>query len=163
MSQSVSRAAALGIAASLFAVGAQSLEEVIVTATRSPVALLGYPGCATRFGAVAIELTGATHSSELLNRAPGTMIQRGSGQEALMALRSPVLTGAGACAAVLMLVLEDSIPIRPVGTCNVEDLGNALRCDASDRSRRRAAKPRAKPRLLPPAMQPPRPAPRRTS
>ena len=48
------------------------------------------------------------------------MIQRGSGQESLTALRSPVLTGAGACGAVL--VLEDGIPIRPVGTCNVNDL-----------------------------------------
>ena len=47
------------------------------------------------------------------------MIQRGSGQESLTALRSPVLTGAGACGAVL--VLEDGIPIRPVGTCNVND------------------------------------------
>jgi hypothetical protein len=31
-----------------------------------------------------------------------------------------VLTGAGACGAVL--VLEDNIPIRPVGTCNVNEL-----------------------------------------
>ena len=58
--------------------------------------------------------------SELLNRAPGTMIQRGSGQESLTALRSPVLTGAGGCGAVL--VLEDGIPIRPVGSCNVNEL-----------------------------------------
>ena len=48
------------------------------------------------------------------------MIQRGSGQESLTALRSPVLTGAGACGSVL--VLEDWIPIRPVGTCNVNEL-----------------------------------------
>jgi len=68
MSQSVFHVAALGIAASLFAPGAQSLEEVIVTATRSPVALLDYPGSATRIGVAAIESTGATHSSELLNR-----------------------------------------------------------------------------------------------
>ena len=120
MSRSVPHAVALGIAASLFAVPAQSLEEVIVTATRSPVALIDYPGSATRIDAAAIELQGATHSSELLSRAPGTMIQRGSGQESLTALRSPVLTGAGACAAVL--VLEDSIPIRPVGSCNVNEL-----------------------------------------
>ncbi len=48
------------------------------------------------------------------------MLQRGSGQESLTALRSPVLTGAGACGSVL--VLEDGIPIRPVGTCNVNEL-----------------------------------------
>jgi outer membrane receptor protein involved in Fe transport len=120
MLQSVSRVVGLCIATSLYAAGAQSLEEVIVTATRSPVALMDYPGSVTRIGTVAAELIGTTHSSELLNRAPGTMIQRGSGQESLTALRSPVLTGAGACGAVL--VLEDSIPIRPVGSCNVNEL-----------------------------------------
>ncbi|MGB5131395.1 MAG: TonB-dependent receptor [Steroidobacteraceae bacterium] len=99
---------------------AQPLDEVIVTATRSALAIMDYAGSATRIGTEAIGLTGATHSSELLNRAPGTMIQRGSGQESLTALRSPVLTGAGACGAVL--VLEDSIPIRPVGSCNVNEL-----------------------------------------
>jgi iron complex outermembrane recepter protein len=104
----------------LHAAPAQSLDEVIVTATRSPVAVMDYPGSATRIDMATVALTGPTHSSEVLNRAPATMIQRGSGQESLTALRSPVLTGAGACGAVL--VLEDSIPIRPVGSCNVNEL-----------------------------------------
>ncbi len=99
---------------------ATAIEDVIVTATRRPVELATYPGSATRIAAGAIELVGATHSSELINRAAGAMIQRGSGQESLTALRSPVLTGAGACGAVL--VLEDGIPIRPVGDCNVNEL-----------------------------------------
>ena len=99
---------------------AETLEEVIVTATRSPVALAAYPGSATRIDASAAALVGATHATELVNRAAGAMIQRGSGQESLTALRSPVLTGAGACGAVL--VLEDGIPIRPVGSCNVNEL-----------------------------------------
>jgi len=120
MTQSAFSVAALGIAASLFAAGAESLEEVIVTAKRSPEALLDHAGSATRIGPAAIELVGPTHSSEILNRAPGTLIQHGSGQESLTALRSPVLTGAGACGAVL--VLEDGIPIRPVGSCNVNEL-----------------------------------------
>ncbi len=97
-----------------------ALEEVIVTATRNPLDLVDYPGSAMRIAADSIELVGATHSTELLNRAAGAMIQRGSGQESLTALRGPVLTGAGACGAVL--VLEDGIPIRPVGTCNVNEL-----------------------------------------
>ena len=100
--------------------GAETLQEVIVTATRRPVALSTYPGSATRIDATATALVGATHASEIINRVPGAMIQRGSGEESLTALRSPVLTGAGACGAVL--VLEDSIPIRPVGTCNVNEL-----------------------------------------
>jgi outer membrane cobalamin receptor len=112
--------AALAILATLAASPAVALEEVIVTARRSATTLLDYPGSATRIAASALELSGATHSSELLNRAAGAMIQRGSGQESLTALRSPVLTGAGACGAVL--VLEDGIPIRPVGSCNVNEL-----------------------------------------
>jgi outer membrane receptor protein involved in Fe transport len=112
-------ALALGAAAPV-AARAGDLEQVIVTATRSRVALLDYPGSATRVGSAELLLTGATHSSEVLNRAPGAMFQRGSGQESLTALRSPVLTGAGACGAVL--VLEDGIPIRPVGSCNVNEL-----------------------------------------
>lgn len=99
---------------------ASTLEEVIVTATRSPVALSSYAGSATRIEAATTALVGATHSSELVNRAAGAMIQRGSGEESLTALRSPVLTGAGACGSVL--VLEDGIPIRPVGSCNVNEL-----------------------------------------
>ena len=99
---------------------AAMLEEVIVTATRSPVALSTYAGSATRIAGSEVALVGATHSSELVNRAAGAMIQRGSGEESLTALRSPVLTGAGACGSVL--VLEDGIPIRPVGNCNVNEL-----------------------------------------
>jgi outer membrane receptor protein involved in Fe transport len=96
------------------------LGEVVVTAARKAVALLDHPGSATRVGSDQLVLAGMTHSSEIVNRAPGAMIQRGSGQESLTALRSPVLTGAGACGAVL--VLEDGIPIRPVGSCNVNEL-----------------------------------------
>lgn len=120
MPKPANNTAVFSLLAILHATPAQSLDEVIVTATRSPLAVMDYPGSATRIGATAVGLTGPTHSSELLNRAPGTMIQRGSGQESLTALRSPVLTGAGACGAVL--VLEDSIPIRPVGSCNVNEL-----------------------------------------
>ena len=96
------------------------LEEILVTATRSPAALLSWPGSATRIENSSIALTGPTHGSELVNRATGAMFQRGSGQESLPALRSPVLSGAGACGAIL--ILEDGIPIRPVGTCNINQL-----------------------------------------
>ena len=48
------------------------------------------------------------------------MIQRGSGQESLTAIRSPVLTGAGSCGAFLFL--ENGVPMRPVGFCNVNVL-----------------------------------------
>jgi outer membrane receptor protein involved in Fe transport len=110
----------LGLAAWLAAGRAVAIEEIVVTATRSRVALLDHPGSATRVETADLVLAGATHASEAVNRASGAMIQRGSGQESLTALRSPVLTGAGACGAVL--VLEDGIPIRPVGSCNVNEL-----------------------------------------
>jgi outer membrane receptor protein involved in Fe transport len=114
------QALALLLLANGSAARAERLDEVIVTATRRPTALIDHPGSVSRLAPDTVALTGATHGSELLNRAPGAMIQRGSGQESLTALRSPVLTGAGACGAVL--VLEDGIPIRPVGTCNVNEL-----------------------------------------
>ncbi len=63
---------------------------------------------------------GAAHPNELLDGVPGTWVSRGSGQEHLTAIRSPVLTGAGACGA--FLYLEDGIPIRPAGFCNVNNL-----------------------------------------
>jgi len=102
---------------------APSLGEVTVTATRQEESLLAYAGSVTRLGAPEVAATGATHHAELLNRAPGAFIQRGSGQESLTALRSPVLTGAGSCGAFLFL--EDGIPLRPVGFCNVNELFEA--------------------------------------
>src|SRR5690606_15396597 len=65
----------------------------------------------------AVRPTGAVHPSEALARLPGVWLSRGSGQESLLAIRSPVLAGAGACGAFLLL--EDGIPLRPTGFCNV--------------------------------------------
>lgn len=67
-----------------------------------------------------IAAQGPTHPSELAARLPGAWISRGSGQEQLTAIRSPVLTGPGACGAFLWL--EDGIPIRPAGLCNLNQL-----------------------------------------
>ncbi len=64
-----------------------------------------------------IERIAATHPAEALARLPGVWLSRGSGQESLLAIRSPVLAGAGACGAFLLL--EDGIPLRPSGFCNV--------------------------------------------
>ncbi|MBK7902036.1 MAG: TonB-dependent receptor plug domain-containing protein [Proteobacteria bacterium] len=97
-----------------------TLEVVVVTAQRQPVATLATPLSIGRVDRSAIELLGATHSSEALNRVPGVMVQRGSGQESLTAIRSPVLTGAGSCGAFLFL--ENGVPIRPVGFCNVNEM-----------------------------------------
>lgn len=67
-----------------------------------------------------VELTNATHAQEFLRRAPGVSYQRGNGQESLPSIRSAVLTGAGACGNVL--VMEEAIPVRAAGACNVNEL-----------------------------------------
>jgi len=105
---------------SVLAAPVPGLEEVVVTAQRRAVPALSTPLSIGRIGQSGIELVGATHSSEVLNRVPGAMVQRGSGQESLTAIRSPVLTGAGSCGAFLLL--ENSVPVRPVGFCNVNGM-----------------------------------------
>ena len=62
----------------------------------------------------------AQHPKQIFRRSPGVWISRGSGQEHLTAIRSPVLTGPGACGS--FLVLEDGLPVRPTGFCNVNGL-----------------------------------------
>ena len=84
----------LALATALDAAAAP-LEEVVVTAQRQAVPTLETPLSLGRVGRDVVELVGATHASEVVNRVPGVMVQRGSGQESLPAIRSPVLTGAG--------------------------------------------------------------------
>ena len=67
-----------------------------------------------------IRFLNVSHNKELFNTSAGTWISRGSGQESLISLRSPVLTGSGACGS--FLILEDGLPIRPAGFCNVNNL-----------------------------------------
>tara|TARA_B100000963_G_scaffold22291_1_gene16697 strand:- start:57 stop:2105 length:2049 start_codon:yes stop_codon:yes gene_type:complete len=67
-----------------------------------------------------LEELDAQHPKQIFRRLPGIWISRGSGQEHLTAIRSPVLTGPGACGS--FLVLEDGLPVRPTGFCNVNGL-----------------------------------------
>ena len=96
------------------------IEEIVVRAEASVVASQGGIGSTAVVDAKAIELTRANHVHELLVRVPGVWISRGSGHEHLTAIRSGVLTGAGACGEFLLL--ENGIPIRPAGFCNVNNL-----------------------------------------
>lgn len=68
----------------------------------------------------AIETIRPTHPAELFLRLPGSWVTRGSGQEHLSAIRSPILAGAGGCGA--LLILEAGVPVRPPGFCNVNGL-----------------------------------------
>ena len=96
------------------------VEEVVVTGTRQAEDLRDFAGSISLVKADDVTVVGSTHHSEIMNRAPGTMIQRNSGEESLTAIRSPVLSGPGSCGTFLFL--EDSVPIRPTGFCNVNEL-----------------------------------------
>lgn len=101
------------------AVASDSLQELVVTATRRPEPRLDIAASLTPIDTADIARTGATHHADLLNRVAGVYVQRGSGQESLTAIRSPVLTGPGSCGA--FLAMEDGLSIRPIGFCNVND------------------------------------------
>jgi outer membrane receptor protein involved in Fe transport len=97
-----------------------TLEEVVVTAQRREERLVDVAASVSRLSPGEWSRIDLTHHAESLNRIPGVFLQRGSGQESLLAIRSPVLTGAGACGAFLFL--EDGFPLRPTGFCNVNEL-----------------------------------------
>jgi outer membrane receptor protein involved in Fe transport len=96
------------------------IDEIIVTSTRAPTALADHAGNIDALDAGEIEAAAHVHIHELLTRIPGVWVTRASGQESLPSIRSPVLTGAGSCGA--FLTLEDGIPSRPSGFCNVNQL-----------------------------------------
>ncbi len=99
---------------------AEAVQEIVVTATREGRPRITATGNVARLDEERIEALGHHHIHELMLEMPGTWVSRGSGQEHLTAIRSPVLTGAGSCGAFLFL--EDGLPVRPTGFCNVNQL-----------------------------------------
>ena len=97
----------------------ESIEEIVVVES-SISDELGTVGSSSYLEADEIRNIGATHINETLARVPGVWISRGSGQEHLSGIRSPVFTGSGACGEFSFL--EDGVPIRPAGFCNVNNL-----------------------------------------
>ena len=83
-----------------------------------------------------IQAVAANHPAEILNTVPGVNVQMNSGQELLVAIRSPVLpAGAGQGS---FLILENGIPTRAAGFGNVNALFEAAPRDRrGDRSRPR--------------------------
>ena len=86
---------------------AAALEVVIVTATRSNTDRNTMAQGVTVLDDKSIVRSDLQHSNQLFNRVSGAWISRGNGQESLVSLRSPVLTGAGGCGA--FLTAEDGI------------------------------------------------------
>jgi iron complex outermembrane receptor protein len=100
-----------------------TLESIVVTADRFENTLRDVPASIYAVGGDALETVRHTHINEILARVPGTWISRGNGQESLIAIRSPVLTGAGSCGAFQTAL--DGIPLRAPGFCNVNQLFEA--------------------------------------
>jgi iron complex outermembrane recepter protein len=111
--------AGIALLSSLTAAGTE-LEPVTVTATRSAAPLAATPGNVTLIGDDDVAAVAPMHAAEIFWRAPGAWVTHNSGQESLVGIRSPVLSGAGACGAFLFL--EDGLPTRPAGFCNVNQL-----------------------------------------
>ena len=95
-------------------------EEVIIKASRMAQNAALWPGSVYRLDESELDVIRSRHITQALVRVPSVWISRGNGQEHLTALRSPVLTGAGACGAFVMA--ENNIPLRAAGFCNVNQL-----------------------------------------
>ena len=101
----------------------RQVESVFVSATRLETDSGSLTGSYTSLSEEQLDRVKPVHIQQLLQRAPGVNLHRGNGQEYLPAIRSPVLTGPGACGAFLML--EDNIPLRAAGFCNINELFGA--------------------------------------
>ncbi len=88
----------------------------------------GAPQSTAALSALELEPIRPTHPSEVFARLPGSWVTRGSGQEHLSAVRSPLLSGGGGCGA--LLILEQGVPIRPPGFCNVNNFFEVNLLDA---------------------------------
>ena len=99
------------------------LEDVIVTATQIPESAAGLPLAWAALDENDLGTVEHVHVNESFQRIAGGWISRGNGQESLIALRSPVLTGPGSCGA--FLVAQDGISLRSPGFCNVNQLFDA--------------------------------------
>lgn len=84
---------------------------------------LNVPASIKVLGTARLETLSAVHPSEALNTVAGVNIHRGSGQEHLTAIRSPVLTGGAGAGS--FLYLEDGVPLRAAGFANVNGLFEA--------------------------------------
>ena len=99
------------------------LETVIVTASRTPSSGMALPTAWSSLDKETLERISPQHSNQVFNRVAGSWVSRGNGQESLISLRSPVLTGAGSCGA--FMTAQDGISMRSPGFCNVNQLFDA--------------------------------------
>ena len=110
--------------------GQPEVEEIMVTSsTRRPESLATINASVGVLTNEELRLVNHQHIQEVANRLAGVNINRNNGQESLTAIRSPVLTGSGACGSFLLA--EQGIPLRAAGFCNVNELFDANSENAS--------------------------------
>lgn len=109
-----------GVNTSLVEQAEKPTETIVITANRNAQDLAEISRTLAVINEQSLKLNNHTHIQQIFNQLPGVNFHRNSGQEYLAAIRSPVLTGAGACGE--FLTLENGIPIRPAGMCNVNEL-----------------------------------------
>ncbi|WP_371186870.1 TonB-dependent receptor [Thalassotalea maritima] len=94
-----------------------AIERIVVTTSTSAETF------ADSVNSEALAHINPQHIEQIMQRISGANLQRGSGVEYLPSLRSPVLTGAGACGSILTLI--DNIALRAAGFCNINELFEA--------------------------------------
>lgn len=99
------------------------VEQIVTTAQRIETDGNRHRGSISQVSEAELSLVSPVHIQETLARVPGVNLNRGEGMEYLPAIRSPVLTGAGACGGFLMA--QDGIPLRSAGFCNINELFEA--------------------------------------
>jgi len=98
-----------------------AVEEIqVISSSRRPENLTDVNAAIAILSEEELRLIAHTHIQESANRLPGVNINRNNGQESLISIRSPVLSGGGACGAFLLA--EQGIPLRAAGFCNVNEL-----------------------------------------
>lgn len=102
---------------------ARITEDVLVTASQVEEDGLRLPLSWAGVDDTALRTVAAVHINEIMQQVPGAWISRGNGQESLISLRSPVLTGPGSCGA--FFTAADGISLRAPGFCNVNQLFDA--------------------------------------
>jgi iron complex outermembrane recepter protein len=100
--------------------GAPIEDDILVTASRVQEDALKMPMSWSSVSQETLTLVDPVHINEIMQRVPGAWISRGNGQESIISLRSPVLTGSGSCGAFFSAA--DGISLRAPGFCNVNQL-----------------------------------------
>ena len=95
------------------------IEEVRVDASRSQ-ALASVATAAHNLEDGTFNLFNAWRSADVINQSAAAYLSQTSLGDHLLALRSPVLTGSGACGSYR--IEEDGLAIRPPGFCNINGL-----------------------------------------